>query len=69
MNRIINYLSILAGRKFANSYNNNSEPRIVDGWKNVYIGLRQILPVKPCGKHEGNHDGSEYKPWRATQAF
>jgi len=74
MKYLINYLSILAGRKFATAWHDDSTSRSCDGWKNVYIGLRQQLPVVTLkvpreSNHWGNHFGSGYKPWKASQGI
>jgi hypothetical protein len=68
----MNLLSILAGKRFAKAYNLNPYGRQAKGWKNIYIGLRQQLPVVRLkvpreSNHWGNHFGSDYKPWKATQ--
>ena len=72
MKKIINHLSILAGRRFHKAYHSDSEARSTLGWLNVYIGLRQLLPIeltKVDSNHYGNHFGSGYKPWKATQGI
>ena len=72
MKRLINYLSILAGQNFRRAYYSDTQSRKAEGWLNVYIGLRQMLPkVKTLvsNNHFGNHFGSEYKPWKATQGI
>ena len=72
MKYIINYLSIIAGRKFAMHYHEDHLSSKADGWKNLYIGLRRMLPIVkdqgPGGPvHWGNHKGSNSKPYYATQ--
>jgi hypothetical protein len=68
-NEIINAYSRLVGRLFAVTYKLlPNENKLVLGLLNHYIGLRQSLPVMKCGKHLGNHDGSDMKPWLATQS-
>jgi len=68
-NRMINTLSRLAGSHFAKCWNRPMVPAsytlaVLD----VYIGLRRMLPVADAqGRHLGNHFGSKYKPWKATQ--
>ena len=73
MNKLINYLSILAGRKFHTAYHNDHTNRKAEGWLNIYIGLRQMLPTvhswRGKANHLGNHYGSSYKPWKATQGI
>ena len=72
MNKIINYLSILAGQNFRRAYYSDTQSRKAEGWLNVYIGLRQMLPIeltKVDSNHYGNHFGSGYKPWKATQGI
>ena len=72
MKYFTNLLSILAGRRFAKAYELNPYGREAKGWKNVYIGLRQCLPVMVSkipfeANHWGNHRGSNRKPYLATQ--
>ena len=72
MKFIINYLSIIAGRKFAMHYHEDHLGVKSDGWKNLYIGLRRMLPIvthQGSGGpvHWGNHKGSGSKPYYATQ--
>jgi len=72
MKHFINYLSILAGRKFHKAYHTENDSRKTLGWLNVYIGLRKVLPkVRTFHDHNhmGNHYGSGYKPWKATQGI
>ena len=72
MNKLINYLSILAGRKFHKAYHSEQTNRVAEGWLNIYIGLRQMLPKQRTmfdNNHLGNHHGSGYKPWKATQGI
>jgi len=72
MKYLINHLSILAGRKFHNAYHTEVEARNTLGWLNIYIGLRQMLPRQETlvdNNHFGNHYGSGYKPWKATQGL
>jgi len=72
MNKFINYLSILAGRKFHKAYHTDENSRVGDGWLSIYIGLRRLLPRVETvvdNNHYGNHFGSGYKPWKATQGI
>ena len=72
MNRFINYLSILAGKRFHKAYGINANARKSDAWLNLYIGLRQMLPKEESWKgnnHMGNHFGSQRLPWKATQGI
>jgi len=72
MKNIINYLSILAGRRFHKAYHSDHTSRNSEAWLNLYIGLRQMLPkvrTKFDHNHMGNHFGSGYKPWKATQGI
>jgi hypothetical protein len=76
MKYIINYLSILAGRSFAKSWN-SAESRDNQRWitlkkLEIYVALRRRLP-KVLSIHDNNHEGNNYrsskKPYWATQGF
>ena len=67
MKYLTNLLSILAGKRFAKAYELNPYGRSAKGWLNVYIGFRHMLPIVGEQNHWGNHFGSGYKPWKATQ--
>tara|TARA_R100001086_G_scaffold246924_1_gene180019 strand:- start:272 stop:493 length:222 start_codon:yes stop_codon:yes gene_type:complete len=72
MKHIMNLLSILAGKRFAKAYHLNPYGRQAKGWLNVYIGLRQQLPIIHLShqtNHWGNHVGSGCKPYLATQGI
>jgi hypothetical protein len=71
MKQIINYLSILAGRSFAKSWN-SAESYHNQSWMtlrklDVYVALRRRLPIMSDGIHWGNHWISDKAPVRATQ--
>ena len=67
----INLLSVFAGRKFHKAYHSSTDTlgRKTMAWKNVYVGLRQMMPTAKCGRHVGNHLGSSCKPFLATQGI
>lgn len=68
-NYIWNVLSIIAGRRFAKIYaNTNSTPKQTDNALDLYRTIRRQLP-KDEGRHLGNHSGSKFIPWQATQGF
>ena len=67
-NKIINAYSTLVGRLFAFTYKALPyENKLVLALLDHYIRLRQSLPIMSCGKHYGNHYGSDMKPFTATQ--
>ena len=62
----------MAGRKFHDAYHEDDTGRRTNAWLNLYVGLRQMLPkveTKVDNNHYGNHHGSGYKPWKATQGL
>jgi len=73
MKSLINYLSVLAGRSFAKSWNSQClAPPQEQSWMtlrklDVYVALRRRLPVMSDGLHWGNHWCSDKEPVRATQ--
>jgi len=76
MKYLINLYSQFIGYRFAKSWaTSESSPKTL-ALLDRYIELRQMLPmvtVRRYGKirsaHFGNHVGSSYKPWKATQAI
>ena len=65
-NFIINSLSILAGKRFARLWAKGSDKSL--NALETYKSLRRKLPVQfSTGNHIGNHVGSKYRPWLATQ--
>jgi len=70
-NKTLNLLSRIAGRHFARCHASGIIPsNYTLGVLGVYIGLRRMLPVADLqGRHLGNHLGSKYKPWKATQGI
>jgi len=69
---IINFLSILAGRRFAKAYANNPNPQVANDRLETYKSLRRMLPrvhSRDNSNHFGNHKGSKHKPWKSTQGF
>ena len=72
MNKIINYLSILAGKSFAASWHKGTNSWLTMRKLDIYVALRRQLPkvaTKYDFNHWGNHHGSNFKPWRATQGL
>jgi hypothetical protein len=68
-NIILNSYSVLVGKVFAFSYALfPSEHKMVLAILDHYIATRRMLPRMECGKHFGNHDGSDMRPFLATQA-
>lgn len=67
-NFIINSLSILAGKRFARIYASQSSAKKTLKALDTYRSLRRRLPLADGQtKHLGNHDGSKFRPWLATQ--
>jgi hypothetical protein len=65
-NFIINSLSILAGKRFARIYASQASNEKTFKALDLYRSLRRRLPLSGT-KHLGNHDGSKFRPWLATQ--
>ena len=68
-NYLINSASIFAGKRFARLYSNNrvSSDKTYKAL-DTYRALRRMLPIDPAnGNHFGNHSGSKFFPWHATQ--
>ena len=67
-NFIFNSLSIFAGKRFARIYRKHGAAslRTVRAL-NTYRALRRKLPIAIGGNHLGNHGGSKYRPFCATQ--
>jgi hypothetical protein len=65
---IFNSLSIFAGKRFARIYRKHggASLRTVRAL-NTYRALRRKLPITNSGNHLGNHGGSQYRPFCATQ--
>jgi hypothetical protein len=65
---IFNSLSIFAGKRFARIYRKHggASLRTVRAL-NTYRALRRKLPITTSGNHLGNHGGSQYRPFCATQ--
>jgi len=67
-NYSLNVISRLLGKHFAMAY---SSKLFSDAYTfralDAYRAVRRLLPVQPCGKHFGNHNGSKLKPYLATQ--
>ena len=68
-NFTLNIISRILGKHFAMAYTNTTlfSNGYVDASLDAYRSVRRLLPVQPCGKHLGNHDGSKLKPYLATQ--
>ena len=66
MKTLINLYSIQVGKLFAWSWNHGSS-HIAPALLEHYRSVRRRLPLTLNGNHWGNHLGSDYKPWLATQ--
>jgi hypothetical protein len=67
-NFILNSLSIFAGKRFARLYASDASNVKTFKALDTYRSLRRRLPlVDGQAKHLGNHDGSKFRPWLATQ--
>ena len=77
MKYLINLYSQFVGWRFAKSYASNPTSQGTQNLLERYIELRQMLPVvthtdfrgEVRSAHFGNHYGSLYKPWKATQGI
>ena len=68
MKYFTNLYSVLVGKVFAFAYGSSLFSNAsVFGLLEHYKNTRRRLPLMDCGKHWGNHDGSNYRPWLATQ--
>jgi len=67
-NFIYNSLSIMAGKRFARLYAKNADASKTLRALDTYRSLRRKLPTVGYSRnHLGNHFGSKYRPWLATQ--
>jgi hypothetical protein len=68
-NLLLNLLSRYYGKQFAKNWKSSRlyQSHKCLKYKAKYIATRQKLPVLECGNHLGNHKGSKYKPFLATQ--
>ena len=67
-NFTLNIISRVLGKHFAWAYASSVVPfgyamKSLD----AYRAVRRLLPMQPCGKYLGNHNGSKMKPFLATQ--
>jgi len=77
MKHFINLYSRFIGYRFAKSWNNSKHSKKSLRLLEQYIALRQMLPKvthtsilgETRSAHWGNHVGSKYKPWKATQGI
>ena len=77
MKYLINLYSRFVGWRFAKSYASRPTSQGTQNLLERYIELRQSLPKVSWAAwngdirsaHFGNHKGSKYKPWKATQGI
>ena len=68
MKYLTNQYSVLVGKAFALAWKTCGDTsNIPHALLEHYRSVRRSLPVMPGGNHWGNHHGSSYKPFRATQ--
>ncbi len=68
MKYLISFYSVLVGKAFAFTYARSFfSAKTVFGLLEHYKNMRRRLPLMECGNHWGNHAGSSYRPFLATQ--
>jgi hypothetical protein len=67
--QFLNTYSVFVGKLFAIAWNHANASSLSLALLDHYRSVRRRLPVTLNGNHWGNHLGSQYKPWKATQGF
>ena len=71
MKYLLNLYSVFVARRFEALYHSPSYKKNVKAQKVLehYRSIRRLLPIMHDGNHYGNHNGSNKKPFYATQGI